>query len=392
MAIPRINDINLAHKRVLIREDFNVPLVGNKITSDARIKAALPTIEYALKHQAKVIILSHIARPEEGKFDPQFSLKPVAERLSELLNKPVKLVSDWLDGIEVADGEIVLCENVRFEKGEKQNDPALAKKIAALGDIFIMDAFAVAHRAEASTVGVAQYAKEIGAGFLLMNELDALDKALKNPARPLVSIVGGAKVSSKLKILDALIDKSNQVIVGGGIANTFLAAKGINIGKSLVETDLIPFAKNMLERESAKGMDIVLPIDVVVAKEFSADAKTEIKPVTDVDPDEMILDVGPKSAHIYAAIMQAAGTILWNGPVGVFELEPFSHGTKTLALGIAESKAFSIAGGGDTIAAIEKFNIADKISYISTGGGAFLEFVEGIELPAVKILQERSKK
>lgn len=391
MAIPRITDLDLSHKRVLIREDFNVPLDGSKITSDARIKAALPTLEYALKHQAKIIILSHIARPEEGKFDPQFSLKPVADRLSELLNKPVKLVRDWIDGVDINDGEIILCENVRFEKGEKNNDPALAKKIAALGDIFIMDAFAVAHRAEASTVGVAQYAKQVGAGFLLISELDALEKALKNPARPLVAIVGGAKVSSKLKILESLLDKANQLIVGGGIANTFLAAKGVNVGKSLIEKDLIPMAKKMLDMEKAKGLDIVLPIDVVVAKEFSADAKTEITSITDIDHDEMILDIGPKTAHIYAAIMQAAGTILWNGPVGVFELAPFANGTQTLAKGIAESKAFSIAGGGDTIAAIEKFNIADNIGYISTGGGAFLEFVEGAELPAVKILEERSK-
>lgn len=390
MPIKKITDLDVKNKRVLIREDFNVPLDEGKITSDARIRAALPTIEYAIQNNAQVILMSHLGRPKEGEFQSDLSLAPVADCLSKLLHKPVKLITQWIDGIKLEPGEIILCENVRFQKGEKENDPKLAKKMAALCDIFVMDAFATAHRAEASTVGVAQFAPQACAGFLLAQELTALQQALENPARPLVAIIGGSKVSTKLTLLSNLLSKVNQLILGGGIANTFLAAQGFPIGKSLYEPDLIPQAKTMLSEAQKLGIKILLPQDVVVANEFAKDATATIRSVEDINSDEMILDIGPNTADHYATILQAARTILWNGPVGVFEFPQFAQGTKVLALAIAKSSAFSIAGGGDTLAAIEKFNITDQISYISTGGGAFLEFVEGKILPAVKILEERS--
>ncbi len=390
MTIKKITELDLKNKRVLIREDFNVPIQAGKITSDARIRAALPTIQYALQAGAKVILISHLGRPNEGEFQAELSLAPIAETLSKLLKKPVKFISTWIDGFDSGNDEIILCENVRFQKGEKSNDAVLANKIAKLCDVFVMDAFATAHRAEASTVGVAQFAPEVCAGLLLNAELEALQKALKNPAHPLVAIIGGSKVSTKLTLLATLLNKVDQLIVGGGIANTFLAAKGLPIGKSLYEPDLISEAKNLLERSQELGVEILLPKDVVVAKEFAINASATIKNISDVSSDEMILDIGPQTANYYATILQSAGTILWNGPVGVFEFPAFAEGTKALALAIAASPAYSIAGGGDTLAAIEKFAIADKLSYISTGGGAFLEFVEGRELPAVKILEERS--
>lgn len=389
MSILKMTDVDLHNKRVLIREDFNVPLQNGKITSNTRIRAALPTIEAILKQNAKVILISHLGRPTEGEFQTEFSLQPVAAELTKLLKKPVKFVADWIDGVELNNGEVVLCENVRFLKGEKKNDPALAKKMAALCDVFVMDAFATAHRAEASTTGVAEFAPIACAGLLLAEELDALHKAFLNPKRPLVAIIGGSKVSTKLTVLESLLKKTNQLIVGGGIANTFLAAAGFPVGKSLYEPDLVAVAKNMLTSARQHHVEIPLPVDVMVAKTFSADAKAVMKDVNEVADDDMILDIGPKTTLAYAAILESAKTILWNGPVGVFEFEAFAAGTKGIALAIARSDAFSIAGGGDTLAAIEKFNIADQLSYISTGGGAFLEFVEGKELPAVKVLQEK---
>jgi phosphoglycerate kinase len=390
MPILKISDVNLQNKRVLIREDFNVPLEDGVITSDARLRAALPTIEYALKQDARVILISHLGRPIEGHYQAEFSLKPVAERLSQLLSRPVRFANDWINGVLVEKGEVVLCENVRMQIGEKKNDVALAKKLATLSDVFVMDAFATAHRAEASTVGVAQYAPIACAGFLLSAELTALKKALENPVCPLVAIVGGSKVSTKLAVLDHLLNKVNQLIVGGGIANTFLAAKGYPVGQSLYEADFIEEAKRLLNSAKERHVEILLPIDVAVTEIFSAEAEATIKSVQEVMPCDRILDIGPKTAHVYTAVLQAAGTVLWNGPVGVFEFPAFAAGTKATALAIAESPAFSIAGGGDTIAAIEKYGITDKIDYISTGGGAFLEFVEGKKLPAVTILQERA--
>lgn len=388
MSILNMQDVDLNNKRVMIREDFNVPIENGKITSDARIQAALPTIKYALEKNAKVILISHLGRPEEGEYQAEYSLAPIAAHLSILLNHPVKFIPNWLEGFDIQSGEVVLCENTRFEKGEKANDPQLAKKMAALCDVFVMDAFATAHRAECSTTGVAEFTPVACAGLLLSKELDALHHALENPARPLLAIIGGSKVSSKLWVLNNLITKVNQLIVGGGIANTFLAAKGFPIGKSLYEVNLIPEAKNILARAEQQQVEILLPFDVVVADEFAADAQATVKSIRDVTEKDMILDVGPQTAHLYAAALEAAGTILWNGPVGVFEFAAFENGTKTLAQAIAVTHAFSIAGGGDTIAAIEKYNIADKISYISTGGGAFLEYVEGKELPAVKALNK----
>lgn len=392
MTIKKITEVDLSNKRVLIREDFNVPIENGKITSDARIRAALPTIEYALKSGGKIILMSHLGRPNEGEFQSEFSLKPVADCLTQLLKKPVKFITDWSSEINLNPGDVALYENVRFLKGEKKNDPTLAKQMAKLCDVFVMDAFATAHRAEASTVGVAEFAPISCAGLLLIKELEALEKVLQNPARPLMAIIGGSKVSTKLTVLTHLLDQVNQLIVGGGIANTFLAAQGYAIGKSLYESELIPVAKELLEKSQRLHHEILLPSDVVVATEFSATAKAVVKDITQVQSNEMILDIGPKSIQKYAAAIQKAGTILWNGPVGVFELEPFATGTKNLALAIAESPAFSVAGGGDTLAAIEKFAIADKISYISTGGGAFLEFIEGKTLPAIKILEDRSRK
>ena len=384
MTIKKMTDLDLSGKKVLIRQDLNVPIKDGKIVSDIRIQASLPTIQQALDAGAAVILLSHLGRPTEGEFEQEYSLEPVAGCLSQLLDKPVSLISHWLEGVEVKPGEVVLCENVRFNPGEKKDDENLAKKMAALCDIFVMDAFGTAHRAQASTHGVAKFAPVACAGPLLVKELDALGKALANPEKPMVAIVGGAKVSSKLTVLESLTGVVDQLIVGGGIANTFLAASGYCVGKSLYEKDLIKTAKALMEKN-----DIPLPSDVVVAKEFSADAVAEIKSVTDVEDDDMILDIGPESSAKLAEILKSAKTIVWNGPVGVFEFDQFGEGTKTISKAIADSQGFSIAGGGDTLAAVDKYHIKDKISYISTGGGAFLEFLEGKKLPAVAILESR---
>ncbi len=387
MSVLKMIDLDLSGKRVLIREDLNVPVKDGQVTSDARIRAALPTIEFALKAGAKVMVMSHLGRPTEGEYAEEFSLAPVAARLSTLLSRPVPLIKDWLDGgFEVAAGELVLLENVRFNAGEKKDNEALSQKMAALCDIYVMDAFGTAHRAQASTHGVARFADVACAGPLLANELDALGKALKQPKPPLVAIVGGSKVSTKLEVLNSLSDKVDQLIVGGGIANTFLAAAGKPVGKSLCEHDLIPVAQALM-----KKVNIPLPVDVVVATEFSETATATVKSVDDVADDEMILDIGPVSAAALASVLKGAGTIIWNGPVGVFEFDQFAGGTKTLSLAIADSDGFSIAGGGDTLAAVDKYGIADKVSYISTGGGAFLEFVEGKVLPAVAMLETRAK-
>jgi len=392
MTHPIINmqDLDLHGKRVLIRVDFNVPVKDGKVTSDARIKAALPTLQHAIKAGAKVMVMSHLGRPTEGEYNAEFSLQPVADHLSGLLGQPVRLAKEWLSGVDIAEGEVVLCENVRFNVGEKKDDDTLARNMAALCDVFVMDAFGTAHRAQASTHGVAKYAPVSCAGPLLTAELDALSKALANPQRPLVAIVGGSKVSTKLTILKALSTKVDQLIVGGGIANTFLAAEGLPIGKSLAEADLEQDAKQLRSEIQAKGGDIPLPSDVRVAREFSPDAKATVKAAQDVAGDDMIMDVGPESAEQLAALLQQAGTIIWNGPVGVFEFAEFGEGTKKLAHAIANSQAFSIAGGGDTLAAIDQYGVADAISYISTGGGAFLEFVEGKTLPAVAMLAARA--
>lgn len=389
MAIKRMADLDLAGKRVLIRQDLNVPVKNGKVTSDIRIQASVPTIEQALAKGAAVIVMSHLGRPGEGKFDEESSMKPVAERLQELLKKPVRLEKNWLDGIAVNPGEVVLCENVRFNVGEKKNNDDLGKKMAALCDVFVMDAFGTAHRAEASTHSVAKFAPVACAGPLLASELDALGKALETPAHPLVAIVGGSKVSTKLTVLKSLSEKVDQLIVGGGIANTFIAAMGLTVGKSLYEPDLIEEAKQLIFAAKQTGSDIPIPTDVVCAKEFSETAIATIKKVADVADDDLILDIGPETAKHYAELLKSAGTIVWNGPVGVFEIDQFGEGTKTLSMAIAESPAFSIAGGGDTLAAIDKYKINDKVSYTSTGGGAFLEFLEGKELPAVAVLQSR---
>ncbi len=393
MSVIKMTDLELANQRVLIREDLNVPIDAGKITSDARLKAAIPTLKLALEAGAKVMVMSHLGRPTEGanaEENQAFSLQPVADYLSGALNFPVRLVTNYLDGVEVDSGELVLFENVRFNVGEKKNDDALAKKLAALCDVFVMDAFGTAHRAQASTHGVAKYAPTACAGPLLAGELAALGKALNNPARPMVAIVGGSKVSTKLTVLDALSKIVDQLIVGGGIANTFIAAQGYNVGKSLYEADLVAEAKRLTEAAQANNGDIPTPTDVVVAKEFSASAKANLKAVSDVNNDEMIFDIGPDTAEHLAKIIAQAGTIVWNGPVGVFEFDQFGQGTEAIANAIANSSAFSIAGGGDTLAAVDKYNIADKISYISTGGGAFLEFLEGKKLPAVEILEQRA--
>ncbi len=388
MTILRMVDLDLAGKRVLIREDLNVPVKNGKVTSDARIQASLPTIEFALNAGAAVMLMSHIGRPTEGEYNPEYSLQPVAEHLANLLNKPVRLEKDWLDGIEINAGEIVLCENVRFNVGEGKNNDELGKKMAALCDIFVMDAFGTAHRAQASTHAIAKFAPISCAGPLLASELDALGRALETPEKPVIAIVGGSKVSTKLTVLESLSQKVDQLIVGGGIANTFIAAAGFSVGKSLVEMDLIDEAKRLIAQAKAAGADIPIPTDVVCAKEFSETAEATIKNVADIADDDMILDIGPETAANYANILKSAKTIVWNGPVGVFEIEQFAHGTQTLAYAIAGSDAFSIAGGGDTLAAIDKYGINDQISYTSTGGGAFLEFLEGKELPAVTILQK----
>ena len=381
----------LAGKRVFIRADLNVPQDdAGKITEDTRIRASAPAIAAALKAGAAVMVTSHLGRPTEGEFKPQDSLAPVAARLSELLGQPVELKQDWVDGVDVAPGQVVLLENCRVNKGEKKNSDELAQKMAKLCDIYVNDAFGTAHRAEATTHGIAKFAPIVCAGPLLAAELDALGKALGAPARPLLAIVAGSKVSSKLSILKALADKVDNLIVGGGIANTFMKAVGLNIGKSLVEAELVTEAKAIIDMMAARGATVPIPVDVVCAKEFSPTAVATVKAVADVQDDDMILDIGPKTAATLAAQIAKAGTIVWNGPVGVFEFDQFGEGTKTLALAIADSNAFSIAGGGDTLAAIAKYAITDKIGYISTGGGAFLEFLEGKTLPAVEILLQRS--
>jgi len=389
MAVIKMTDLDLTGKRVLIREDMNVPIKDGNVSDDTRIRASMPTIKHALDAGAKVMLLSHLGRPKGGP-DPQFSLKPVADYLSKLLDKPVRLEANWLDGIQIEAGEAVVCENVRFNEGETKNDDELAKKMAALCDVYVMDAFGSSHRAHASTHGVAKYAPTACAGPLLAGELEALGKALDNPARPMVAIVGGAKVSGKLEVLDALSKKVDQLIVGGGIANTFIAAEGHKVGKSLYEQDLVSEAKRLSEAAKAKGGEIPVPTDVVVGKEFSESAVATQKKVTEVTDDDMIFDVGPETAARYVDILKKAGTIVWNGPAGVFEFDQFGEGTKAMGLAIAETSAFSIAGGGDTVAAVGKYKIADKVSYISTGGGAFLEFLEGKKLPAVAILEERA--
>jgi phosphoglycerate kinase len=390
MKVLRMADMDLRGKRVLIREDLNVPVQDGVVTSDARIRAALPTIRYALEQRARVFILSHLGRPQEGQFDEALSLKPVAARLSELLGKAVPLRRDWLDGIDCEPGTAVLCENVRFNKGEKKDDATLARRMAALCDVFVMDAFGTAHRAEASTHGVVQFAKSACAGPLLVGELEALERALEKPARPLIAIVAGSKVSTKLTVLESLLAKVDKLIVGGGIANTFLAATGVGVGKSLYEPDLLDVARRLMEQARARGAEIPLPTDVVVAKELAATAHADVRSIHEVRADERILDIGPDTADRLSGMLQSAGTIIWNGPVGVFEFEQFGEGTRAIAQAIARSKAFSLAGGGDTLAAIEKYGVEDGISYISTGGGAFLEFVEGKKLPAVAALEERA--
>jgi len=385
-----MTDLDLRGKRVLIREDLNVPLKDGKITATQRLEAALPTLKLALDAGAKVLVMSHIGRPREGSFEASESLQPVAEWLATALGQAVRLQRDYLDGVAVAAGEVVLLENCRMNVGEGKDDETLAKRYAALCDVFVMDAFGTAHRAQASTHGVIRFAPIAAAGPLLSAELDALGKALLHPARPLLAIVAGSKVSTKLTLLETLAAKVDQLIVGGGIANTFIAAAGFAIGKSLVENDLLDAAKKVIADAKVRGADVPIPSDVVVAKEFSADAAATVKQVAEVAADDMILDIGPDTAKRYAAMIAQAGTVLWNGPVGVFEFDQFGGGTETLAHAIADSKAFSIAGGGDTIAAVEKYGVAGKISYISTGGGAFLEFLEGKELPAVVALKARA--
>ncbi len=389
MAIIKMSELDLQGKRVLIREDLNVPVADGVVTSDARLRASLPTIKLALEKGAAVMVMSHLGRPTEGEYNEEFSLKPVVDYLAKALNCPVRLEKDYLDGVEVAQGEVVVFENVRFNKGEKKNDEALSKQLAALCDVYVMDAFGTAHRAQASTHGVGMFAPIACAGPLLAAELDALGKAMDNPARPLMAIVGGSKVSTKLTVLESLSGIVDQLVVGGGIANTFIAAAGHPVGKSLYEADLIDEAKRLVANAQSRGGDIPVPTDVVVGKEFSPAAVATLKPVAEVADDEMIFDIGPDSAEALAAILQQAGTIVWNGPVGVFEFDQFGEGTKRIAQAIAESPAFSIAGGGDTLAAVDKYGIADKVSYISTGGGAFLEFLEGKELPAVAMLKAR---
>ena len=382
---------DLTGKRVLIRQDLNVPIKNGAITSDKRIVASLPTIKMALESNAAVMIMSHLGRPTEGQFEDQFSLQPVADYLSEALNQPVQLIRDWLPGnFDVSPGQLVLLENVRFNQGEKTNDASLAKQMASLCDVFVMDAFGTAHRKQASTYGVATHAPMAVAGPLLDGELKALKKSLDNPNRPMLAIVGGSKVSTKLTVLESLSEKVDQLIVGGGIANTFIAAAGYNVGQSLYEKDLVEQAQKLIEQAKQQGRDIPIPTDVVTAKEFSDTAEATVKPVTEVADDDMILDIGPQTAQKFAEMSQKAGTVVWNGPLGVFEIPQFADGTQALAQGIADGQGFSIAGGGDTLAAIDQYNIADHISYISTGGGAFLEFLEGKKLPAVEILENRA--
>ncbi len=393
MAFIKLTDLDLAGKRVLIRADLNVPVKDGKVTSDARIAASMPTVEYCIKAGAKVQVMSHRGRPEEGIVDEENSMQPIADDMSEKLGTKVRLVKDYLvNAPKVAKGEVVLLENVRFNVGEKKDDEDLSKQYAALCDIFVMDAFGTAHRAQASTHGVGKFSKVACAGILLSSELDSLQKALANPARPMVAIVGGSKVSTKLTVLEALSEKVDQLVVGGGIANTFLKAMGYNVGKSLCEDDLVETAKGLVKKMEARGASIPIATDVVCGKEFSETAEATLKSVSDVEDDDMIFDIGPDSANELAEIIKNAGTVVWNGPVGVFEFDQFGGGTKTVSMAIAESDCFSLAGGGDTIAAIQKYDIFDKVSYISTAGGAFLEYLEGKTLPAVAMLEEQAAK
>ena len=387
----KMTDLDLQDKRVLIRVDFNVPVADGKVTSDARIRAALPSIEKALAGGANLMLMSHRGRPKEGELTADDSMQPIADHLAGCIDRPVRLVADYLDGVSHDGNEVLMFENVRGNVGEKANDDALAKQLAALCDVFVNDAFGTAHRAQASTHGVAKYAPVACAGPLMAGELDALAKALETPARPMVAIVGGSKVSTKLTVLNSLMDKVDQLSVGGGIANTFMAANDLPVGKSLVEMELVDEAKALMKKAADRNASIPIPSDVVVGKEFSADTQATTKAAGDVVEDDMIFDIGPETSAVLAEILANAGTIIWNGPVGVFEFDAFSEGTKSLSLAIADNTGFSIAGGGDTLAAVDKFDIADKVSYISTGGGAFLEFVEGKPLPAVEMLKQRAK-
>lgn len=390
MNVLRMSDQALGDQRVMIRLDLNVPLKNGKVVSDTRIRATLPTIRLALERNATVILLSHLGRPVEGEYDERFSLHPVADYLSGLLDQPVRVETDWLDGIDVSPGEVVLCENVRFNIGEKADDEALSRRMAQLCDVFVMDAFGTAHRAHASTHGVARFAPIACAGPLLLGELEALGQAMDNPARPVVAIVGGSKVSTKLSVLDSFSAQVDQLIVGGGIANTFIAAQGYEVGESLYEPGLIDEAKRLMAAAENNGAEIPLPEDIVVASEVSESAPSQVRSVDSVESDELILDIGPRTAERYAKMLQAAGTIVWNGPVGVFEIDQFGSGTERVARAVATSDAFSIAGGGDTLAALDKYGVTDRISCISTGGGAFLEFLEGKTLPAVAVLEQRA--
>ncbi len=393
MPFLKLTDLDLAGKRVLIRADLNVPVKDGKVTSDARITASMPTIEHCANAGARVMVMSHRGRPEEGKVDEENSMQPIAEDMSAKLGREVRLIKDYLDGnADVAEGEVVLLENVRFNAGEKKDNEELAKKYAALCDVFVMDAFGTAHRAQASTHGVGKFAPVACAGLLLSEELEALGKALADPARPMVAIVGGSKVSTKLTVLEALSEKVDQLVVGGGIANTFLKAAGHNVGKSLCEDDLVPTAQALMKKMQARGASIPIAVDVVVGKKFAEDEPAVLKDAAEVTDDEMIFDIGPKSAKELADIIAKAGTIVWNGPVGVFEFDQFGEGTRTVSMAIAEAEGFSLAGGGDTIAAIQKYDIYDKVSYISTAGGAFLEYLEGKTLPAVAMLEEAASK
>ncbi|WP_267257153.1 phosphoglycerate kinase [Coxiella endosymbiont of Ornithodoros maritimus] len=386
-----MSNLNLHNKRVMIREDLNVPMKNGKITNDERILRALPTIQKAIEQKARVIILSHLGRPKEGKFEKEFSLAPIARLLSEKLNQKVPLINNWLEGVAVKPGQAILCENVRFNKGENENNTELAKRMAGLCDIFVMDAFATAHRAQASTAGVSEYAKLACAGSLLISEIEALSRALENPQNPLVAVVGGSKVSTKIHLLENLLDKVELLIVGGGIANTFLKAQGYPIGKSLCENEWLDAAQQFWEKAAEKNVSLPLPLDVIVADELSENAKATVKNINALTSDESIFDVGPNTSATYSKLMAQAGTIVWNGPIGVFEIEAFSQGTRALAQSIAKSTAYSIVGGGDTLAALDKFNLTDQMSYVSTAGGAFLEFLEGKILPAIKILTRRAK-
>lgn len=389
MTVLNMTDLELSGRRVLIREDLNVPIRNGEVTNDIRVQASLPTIEHALAAGAHVMLMSHLGRPEEGKNEPEYSLRPVATRLSELLGRKVALLENWLQGVDTSAGEVVLCENVRFNVGEGSNDDALSRKIASLCDVFVMDAFGTAHRAQASTHGVARFAPVACAGPLLSGELEALAKALENPARPMLALVGGAKVSTKLMVLESLAHKVDQLVVGGGIANTFIAANGCPVGCSLYEEELVPKAQSLMDTVAQSGGEIPVPSDVVVSDSFSEDATATLKPVDQIGPSEMVLDIGPETTARLTGLIESARTVVWNGPVGVFEYEQFSKGTAAIAKAIGDSDAFSIAGGGETLAAIDQFGVTDDISYISTGGGAFLEFLEGKKLPAVEVLEQR---